>query len=270
MFRQLSLLFGLLLGFIFTISADSMSGDYNVYINGKKVDANVVKSALNRIMHSSPMLASQLHNKNFMKQVLQSIAMQQVILMEGKKLDLESTAAYKDKLMQFKPIIEAQILEDRAASTITADDVLHRYQVLKKQNDNRVQYHVSNILVKDLSTANMVIKKLNHGDKFADLAKKYSIDAGSSKHGGDLGWSDGTNYVPEFMHAVTMLGVNHYTKSPVKSHFGYHVILLQGKRKGGSFPSYDQMKAQIMQNLRMMKTRDLFQKLKSDYKVEVK
>lgn len=73
-------------------------------------------------------------------------------------------------------------------------------------------------------TAEEVISKLKNGEKFADLAKKYSDDGSSSK-GGDLGWFNKGDMVVEFEKAAIKLEKGKYTTSPVKTEFGYHVIL---------------------------------------------
>ncbi len=69
-----------------------------------------------------------------------------------------------------------------------------------------------------------IIKKLDKGDKFEDLAKKYSDDPGSAKKGGDLGWVSTGDMVEEFDAAAFKLKKGKYTTSPVKTQYGYHVI----------------------------------------------
>ena len=78
--------------------------------------------------------------------------------------------------------------------------------------------------------AEKVIKELNDGKKFATLAKKYSKDTASATNGGDLGYFDLDDMVEEFSNAVKELKVDEYTKEPVKSQFGYHIILKTGEK----------------------------------------
>lgn len=75
-----------------------------------------------------------------------------------------------------------------------------------------------------LKKANEVIEKLNKGAKFEDLAKEYSED-GSASSGGKLGRFSHKKMVPEFETAAFKLKENEYSKTPVKSEFGYHIIL---------------------------------------------
>lgn len=243
-----------------------------VYINGKPIDQKIIDQTMNQFKKSSPMAASQMNNPQFKKQILQSIGMQQAILMEGNKQGLDKTSQYQQKLQEVKPMLYAQILQDKASASITDAQALARYNKMKMEAANQQQYEVSHILVKDQKVANDILKQLKAGKKFADLAKKYSIDPGSKDKGGDLGWSDGSNYVPEFTASVKGLKKGQYTVIPVKTQFGYHIIMLNDVKKGAatSMPPFDKMKDQIKQEIQMENTKKFFDDLRVKYKVEVK
>ena len=76
-----------------------------------------------------------------------------------------------------------------------------------------------------------IIKQLNDGKKFDDLAKKYSKDESNAKKGGDLGKFSYDDMVAEFSEACAKLKINEYTKEPVKTQYGYHIILKTGEDK---------------------------------------
>lgn len=82
-----------------------------------------------------------------------------------------------------------------------------------------------------LKTAKEVIKKLNDGAKFDDLAKKYSDDDSNKDKGGDLGYFNKGDMVTEFETAAYALKLNKYTTTPVKTKFGYHIILKTGEKE---------------------------------------
>jgi foldase protein PrsA len=83
---------------------------------------------------------------------------------------------------------------------------------------------------KALEKAKKVIKELNSGKKFKDLAKKYSQDKSNASNGGDLGYFQLNEMVEEFSNAVKELKKDEYTKEPVKTEYGYHIILRTGER----------------------------------------
>lgn len=98
-----------------------------------------------------------------------------------------------------------------------------------------------------LKEAKKIIKELKNGKKFADLAKKYSKDEASASNGGDLGYFDLNEMVDEFSNAVKELKVDEYTKEPVKSSFGYHIILKTGEKEK---PKLKDVKDKILETLR--------------------
>lgn len=98
--------------------------------------------------------------------------------------------------------------------------------------------------------AEKVIKQLKSGKKFADLAKKYSDDKGTATNGGDLGYFDLSDMVTEFSDAVKELKKNEYTKEPVKTEYGYHIIIKTGEKDKVSLK---EAKADIKEKLREKK-----------------
>ena len=101
-----------------------------------------------------------------------------------------------------------------------------------------------------LKEAKNIIKKLKAGEKFEDLAKKYSDDDANAENGGDLGYFDLSEMVKEFSDAVKELKVNEYTTEPVKSQFGYHIILKTGEKDK---PKLKDVKKDIIETLRNQK-----------------
>ena len=81
-----------------------------------------------------------------------------------------------------------------------------------------------------LKKAKDLIKKLNDGADFAELAKENSNDTGSAANGGALGYFGKGQMVSEFEEAAFALGIDEYTKEPVKTSYGYHIILKTGEK----------------------------------------
>lgn len=73
--------------------------------------------------------------------------------------------------------------------------------------------------------AEKVIKELEKGKDFKELAKKYSDDEATKENGGDLGYFSTDEMVEEFANAVKDLKEKEYTKEPIETEFGYHIIL---------------------------------------------
>jgi foldase protein PrsA len=113
------------------------------------------------------------------------------------------------------------------------------------------------ILVEDEKTAKEVKQKLDAGEKFEDVVKKYSKDTASAQNGGDLGWFGTGQMDPEFEKAAYALKVNEISQ-PVKSQFGYHIIQKTDEKKKESF---DKMKKEIEDKVKSSKlTQDVINK----------
>lgn len=94
--------------------------------------------------------------------------------------------------------------------------------------------------------AEEIIEKLKNGEDFSTLAKEYSDDEGSKENGGDLGYFNTGDMVKEFETAAYKLDVNEYTTEPVKTTYGYHIIMKTGQKDK---PSYKKSKDTIKEKL---------------------
>ncbi len=92
-----------------------------------------------------------------------------------------------------------------------------------------VEVKARHILVQSEAQAKEVVGKLKKGEDFAELAKIYSGDTGSAENGGDLGYFGKGAMVPEFEEAAFTQAVGEIGE-PVKSQFGYHIILVEDKK----------------------------------------
>ena len=109
-----------------------------------------------------------------------------------------------------------------------------------------VEYHARHILLASEENAQKVIQQLEAGADFAKLAKTLSGDKGSAAKGGDLDWFAPGAMVKPFSNAVAGLKPNEFTKTPVQTQFGWHVIQLLGTRDRTP-PTFDAVKDQLNQ-----------------------
>ncbi len=123
-----------------------------------------------------------------------------------------------------KKNIEEQLLSkliiDKLIEKLNADE-----QKLKKIEEEYVlRVKASHILVKDEKEAKEIFETLKKEPaKFAEIAKKKSVDPGSAKNGGDLGFFSRGRMIPEFEMAAFTGKINE-VQAPVKTNYGYHII----------------------------------------------
>jgi peptidyl-prolyl cis-trans isomerase C len=109
----------------------------------------------------------------------------------------------------------------------------------------KLEYHTRHILVATEPFAEKVIARLQAGEKFEDLAKVESMDT-SKNQGGDLGWITPDRVVPDFAKALMDLKPGEYTKKPVQTQYGWHIIELVETRPLTP-PTFEQLKPRLAQ-----------------------
>ncbi len=130
------------------------------------------------------------------------------------------------------------------------------------------EYKARHILVKTEEEAREIIKELRKGADFAQLAKERSIGP-SGKHGGDLGWFSGSQMVKPFADAVAQMKPGEFSRIPVQTQFGWHVIKLEEVRDVEP-PSFEQVRGQIETIVQDKTISDYIQSLKSKAEIDIK
>lgn len=140
--------------------------------------------------------------------------------------------------------LHAALIDNEIAGKITDEEVRARYdqQIAATPPVNEV--NARHILVKTKEEAEAIVKRLDAGESFEAIAKEVSTDPGSGANGGDLGWFGPGQMVPEFEQAAFALEVGAYSKEPVQSQFGWHVIKVEDKRQQQP-PAFEQVKEQF-------------------------
>ena len=95
-----------------------------------------------------------------------------------------------------------------------------------------------------------IIKKLEKGEDFSKLAKKSSDDEATATNGGDLGYFQPSDMTKSFADAVKELKIKEYTKEPIKTEYGYHIILKTGEKDK---PKIDDVKDDIKEKIKKEK-----------------
>lgn len=150
---------------------------------------------------------------------------------------------------------------------LNPEEVKARYDKEIAAMPKEEEVHARHILVKTEDEAKDIIKQLDAGKDFIELAKAKSEDS-SKSDGGDLGYFTKGRMVPEFEEAAFSLPKGSYTKTPVKSQFGYHVIKVEDKRNAQP-PAFDQVEPQVRQIVMQEKYSSIIDEAKKAQKVEI-
>lgn len=186
---------------------------------------------------------------------------------EGQALAQQPDLAAAIDVSRARLITQALIENTLENSPITDDEIKAIYDEQYAGKTNQ-EFKARHILVKTEDEAKALIKQLDGGADFAQLAKEHSTGPSSSA-GGDLGWFEKDMMVKPFADAVASMTNGTHSSSPVNTQFGWHIILREDAKDLGSV-ELAQVKDDIISSLRTQKLRALINKLRENAKVEVK
>ncbi|WP_336287984.1 peptidylprolyl isomerase [Bartonella sp. CB60] len=191
--------------------------------------------------------------------VLKAYLDMQVLTKAAISKGLDKTEAYDKRMAVMRDNVLQQLyFKQMVVDQISDTDLVALYDkevaALPKEDEVKARH----ILVKTKKEAESIITRLNKGENFEEVAKKNSTD-GSASVGGDLGYFSRGQMVKPFEDAAFGLKVGEYTKKPVESLFGWHVIKVEDRRLKQP-PVFDDVK----EMLRTQLIKERYQKLITD------
>lgn len=170
------------------------------------------------------------------KLVVGDILNNRIILEQAKESKILNSEEFKKRLSEVKDnLLKEMYLQDLISKNIFDGDIKSRYNELSKAMEGKKEYKVSHILVEKEEDIKKVIEELKT-EKFAEVAKKYSIDS-SKDNGGEMGWILEGQTAKEFDDVLKKIALNIISK-PFKTQFGWHV-LIKKEEKDAVVPEFD-------------------------------
>lgn len=176
--------------------------------------------------------------------LIEELINRELIYQDAVSLGVDKAPGIKAMIEHQRVNIIASTMISRSSDrfAVSDDDMKKEYEARKGELGGK-ELKARHILVEEEKSANDIIAKLNKGGDFAKLASKHSTGP-SATNGGDLGWFKTDQMVKPFSDAAAKLSKGSYTKTPVKTQFGWHVILLEDSRIVNA-PEYESIKEQI-------------------------
>jgi peptidyl-prolyl cis-trans isomerase C len=241
------------------------AGDIAATVNGTPISKdNVDKIVAQRLAMGQP------DSPDLRKSAINQLALQMLVSQEAIKKNLDKTPKVIDQInLNRQSILANAFVQDYIKNNPVSDDMLKaEYDKVKAQMSGK-EYKARHILVDKEALAKTIIAKLKRNPKLFDsLARKYSKDPGSKNKGGELGWFDPRGMVPEFGAAVAKLKKGKFTLEPVKTQFGYHVILLEDTRTRQA-PAFEQVKPQLAKRVQDQNIKKLIDNIMAKAKIEI-
>jgi peptidyl-prolyl cis-trans isomerase C len=161
----------------------------------------------------------------------------------------------------------AAIQEFMTNNPISEEDARKLYDEQMGSKSN-MEFKARHILVKEQAEAEAIVELLDKGSDFSELAKEKSTGP-SGASGGELGWFTEGQMVKPFSEAAAKLEKGQYTKVPVQTQFGWHVIILDDSRESTPVP-FDDVKDRIKMMLVNQKLQQHVETMRSAANIEMK
>ncbi len=228
-------------------------------VNGEKITVAELKDSYNAL----PQLKSQISFDQFYPRMVEAKATETAILQAAKKANIESTPEYKKQMDAVKKQVMSNVyIQQQVEGKITDNDVKNLYNQYKKEFKPQKEMSARHILVGDEATANDIIAKIKKGENFDQLAKTYSEEKNPN-----LGYFTKQMMVPEFADAAFRMKKGQYSQKPIKTNFGYHVIIVDDVRDSKPI-SYQEAEPQLRQALAQKTAQGVLKNILDNAKIE--
>lgn len=232
-----------------TIATASLSAaDIVATVDGENITKNEIKALLR-----NPKINYDTLPKETQKRVIDQLVEKKLLTKIAVKSGVEKTEPYKNALKKLKQelALEVWMQTEFKKIKVAESDVKAYFKANETKFKTQEQLEARHILVQTEKEAKDLIAKLdkakNKKPTFEKYAKEFSMGP-TGKNGGYLGKFSPKKMVPEFSAAAMKLKKGEYTKTPVKTQFGFHIIYLESKDAATTL-AYDKVQAKIKKAL---------------------
>lgn len=228
-------------------------------VNGEEITVADIKKGY----EENPQIKAQVPFNDFYAKALDIYVNGKLIYQAAMANDVTETPEYKAQLKTAEEDVARKVfLEKKVKAIITDAEVNKAYDEYKSKFQSQKEIKARHILVSSEAQAKDIIAQLKKGGNFNELAKKYSKDKSV-----DLGYFTQNMMVPEFGKAAFAMKKGTYSQTPVKTQFGYHVVMVDDTRDSKPLP-LKEIRPQIEAMLTQQAVAKIFQDLNNNSKIE--
>lgn len=225
--------------FTYKVYAERNNGVAAV-VNGEQITVADIKEAYEQ----TPQIKAQVSFEEFYNRALEVMINSKLALQAANAANVQTSEEYTKELAAMQDDLARKIyIEQQIAQKVTDAEVKKVYDEYVANFKSEKEIKAKHILVDTEDLAKEIIAKLNKKSaSFDELAKKYSKDQA------DLGYFTAEAMVPEFSQAAFAMKKGTFSQKPVKTEFGYHVILVEDTRDSKPL-AFEEVAEQIKGNL---------------------
>jgi peptidyl-prolyl cis-trans isomerase C len=218
--------------------------------------------------HVQPEQRSQIPQEKLFAAALDNLISGKALQVMARKQGLQNDPAVAHQMQEAADeVLQRALLVKTVLPQVNEEAIKAAYDKEYANKAGETEIHARHILVDSEAKANDIIKQLQAGAKFEDLAKKYGDpkDA-ATQQGGDLGYFKKGDMLPEFSDAAFKLKKGEYTLKPVHTRYGWHVIQVLDSRVSQP-PAYDAVHDELRQQLLRQDAQQLAAKARDTVKI---
>lgn len=213
--------------FTYKVYAEKNNGVAAV-VNGEQITVADIKEAYEQ----TPQIKNQVSFEEFYNRALEVMINSKLALQAATAVNVQASQEYQKELAAMQDDLARKVyIDQQLATKVTDAEIKKVYDEYVANFKSEKEIKAKHILVDSEDLAKEIIEKLNKKSaKFDDLAKQYSKDQA------DLGYFTAEAMVPEFSDAAFAMKKGTFSQKPVKTEFGYHVILVEDVRDSKPLP----------------------------------
>lgn len=244
--------------FTYKVYAERNNGIAAV-VNGEQITVAEVKEAY----EGTPQIKTQVSFEEFYNRALEVMINSKLALQAATAANVQASAEYQKELAVMQDDLARKVyIDQQLTKKVTDEEVKKIYDEYVANFKSEKEVKAKHILVDTEDLAKEIIEKLNKKSaKFDDLAKQYSKDQA------DLGYFTAEAMVPEFSEAAFAMKKGTFSQKPVKTEFGYHVILVEDIRDSKPL-AFEAVAEQIKGNLSQQAVGQIVAELHQNAQIE--
>lgn len=234
-------------------------------VNGESISHTAVDAHIRMVMGEEAIQKFQGAQRDAL---IADLVGRELLVQEAKKAGLDKTAEVQaDIADKTADVLSAAFMRHWFKQHQPTDEELQKEYDRQSQMPAPKQFKTRHIVTATEQEAKAVIAALSNQASFAELAEQKSTDAATKSKGGELDWMLPYEMFPPYLQAVIGLQKGSYTQSPVQTHVGWHIIMLDDVREAPK-PMFDKVKPMLSKGLLEQQWQKFISELRANAKIE--
>jgi len=244
---------------------------FKVYSANAQIDKGIAAKVNNEVIYvgdlrqsyaDHPQIKDRVPFEEFYAKTLDVFVNSKLVYQAAQQARIEESPEYQRQLVTAKEDLARKLYLEKMVEEKANDEAIKKlYDEYTSKFESQKEVKAKHILVDTEEKAQEVIGKLSRGADFVKLAKEYSKDQV------DLGYFTKDMMVTEFSDAAFNMNKGEYTKTPVKTEFGYHVILVEDVRDSKPL-ELKEIEPQLKNMVTQQVVEEVFANLRNNAKIE--